>query len=396
MPAIRTATIVVEAKSYELTSRAVIPARVDNAMLVVDVDRGTLVSHLFGTTNIGRLADLTQLPYRVPLPPLEPGDYKLVLEHAYAGVKERIELRFPVAIAPPAEITPRRMKLGLVDGTNVDLAIARDVIAPLKLHSIRPWIDTHDFCAYTTSDEVRRAIQYQAAGLTKSILFCCAQSRLRACACTGAVAWYGAFADDIIGRLDENPATRGAMLRVEVHNEPDLDDQYWDRSVADYVSRLLKPVYGALKQRHGDRVEVVSAGISWDVAELQKNARAIAESCDAVGFHGYPKSRAQFSRLTEARQIAGSVNRRLIVTEGQCNFSQSTLTVAQRQKEVAAYLQHCEQVEVDELLYFVAYSAGTPNSWGALLDRVKSPQGKTTGVATRPYYDTFAAFARRP
>lgn len=394
MPAIRSATIVANGQSFPLASESPVPARLDGATLLVDVDAGTLVTHLFGATNVGRLVDLRTPPYRILLPKLEPGDYKLVLEHSYKGQREKREFRFAAAVIESRPPKPR-MKLGLVDGSSVDLALARDLIAPLKLHSVRPWIGTNNFGRYKTDDDVRSAIEYQAAGVIGSIVFCCAQSRLRASQCGGAVPWYRAFSDDVLGRLDENPATRGATLRIEVHNEPDLEDLYWDKSVADYVTKLLKPVYTDLKQRHGDRVEIISAGISWNAAELRKNARAIAAHCDAIGFHGYPKSRAQFTRLTEAKQIADAMKRRLIVTEGQCNFSQSTLTVEQRKTEIAAYLQHCEQIDIDELIYFVAYPAGTPNSWGALLDRVKSSIGKTTGVTKRPYYDTFDAFVRR-
>lgn len=391
MPAIRSAKLIVSGALLDLGTPIVCPARTEST-LEVDLDEGTLVTHLFGTTNIGRLIDLKRAPYRIVLPPLAPGEYKLVLEHSHRGQREKRELRFSVAAIAPRK---PRMKLGLVDGANVELRLARDLVAPLKLHSVRPWIGTGDFAQYKTDDDVRRAIEYQAAGVIESIVFCCAQAELKSTACSRAVAWYAAFADDVLGRLDEHSATRGSTLRIEVHNEPDLDDRYWDKSVADYAVKLLRPVYLDLKKRHGQRVEIISAGLSWNVTELRKNAHAIADHCDAIGFHGYPKNRQQFTRINDAQQVAASVQRRMIITEGQCNFAQSSLTTAQRQAEVAAYLEHCEAAGVDELIYFVAYPAGTSNSWGALLDRVKNTAGKITSVTKRPFYETFRAFAQR-
>lgn len=84
--------------------------------------------------------------------------------------------------------------------------------------------------------------------------------------------------------LMQDATVRKSVDRWEIGNEPDRRD-YWKGTLPQYVTGLLKPAYEAL---HAAGEKVVSAGVSWNPADVQKMIDAgMLNYTDYVGYHPY-------------------------------------------------------------------------------------------------------------
>ncbi|HEX8555843.1 MAG TPA: hypothetical protein VF695_14150, partial [Sphingomonas sp.] len=89
--------------------------------------------------------------------------------------------------------------------------------------------------------------------------------------------------------------------RWQIGNEPD-HEQYWRGTVESYVTKLLAPAADAL---HDVGEKVVSAGPSWDPADLQKMVNAgMLNHVDMVGYHPYRQNVSELkARIAQVKEM---------------------------------------------------------------------------------------------
>ncbi len=107
----------------------------------------------------------------------------------------------------------------------------------------------------------------------------------------------------LISYLANIPGMAAAVDRWQIGNEPDHKN-YWSGSLSSYVTNFLAPAASVL---HGKGEKVVSAGPSWNPADVKKMVDAgMLKYADFVGYHPYRSNVADLkARVAEVKKIVG-------------------------------------------------------------------------------------------
>lgn len=348
-------------------------------------------AHLFGPGRKNpKTAVLPVGVYALPSP-LPVGGYELVVRRQGESDTDALRVKFGVVAAqtpslPETKPTPveqpkltGRLKRGLSDLAHKTYADTKALVDPLKLASLRVWFGTQDFANYKRDSEVAVALGYEAAGL--STIYCFAQDGMTPAKAKNAPAWMVKAVADLVAVYDANPATKGRTVRVEFGNEPDLKNsnvgQYWQGTIDEYANTLAA-VYAVLKERFGNRVQVIAAGFSWDIDALEEVGPTL--KCDALAFHGYPPEidDTSMKRYVRFSDLCLSLGKPGIITEGSPGFGKAvkagTKKLSQWAKAWQTYLLRLEALPgITEVILFNAFDIGTTNSAGAVFTRDLKP-----------------------
>ena len=411
---------------------AVAGAVIDAFAGKTQLNGGKVVGHLYNQTDRknpeqARLANSGKGPILPSPVPAGTYDLDLRLQGETPSARFIVVVRDKI-VTPPPNTPPDKdddgsgvttykltgaMALGLSDLAHTAYSAMKPLVDPLRLDSLRVWWDSKGFKGFgSPDDEFKNAQTYARGGFDP--IYCCAQD-----GCTpdmfGRAAEYLCDATEFVVRqYDADPATKGKVVRWEVLNEPDLtlDDvdaagkvtkrkKYYTGTIAKYVEQL-RAVYVALKAKFGARVQVIAAGFSWDIDALESIEEQLRHACDAIAFHGYPKSlgKAEMDKYVRVVALARRIGKLAIVTEGSPGYGKrrkgfieaaakhrkaGRAAEAAEQDELAAdvliqwavdwpkYLVALELIGVDECILFNAYDIGTTNSAGAMFDAKHQP-----------------------
>lgn len=288
-------------------------------------------------------------------------------------------------------VPPSSILWGVCDLRSNAVLGASSTIKELNPKVNRVWFSPNGFVSFTKlGSSVIDAIKVY--GLTGAIPIICVSDQPTQVK-GDILKWFIAFIEAIITECNKDPKTKNMPIWIECGNEPDLEpDHYWIGDIISYVNQYLKPIYQPLKTKYQDRVQLCSAGFSWNSDLLISNMPLIAQYCDAIGFHGYLTTLSLLHRYSDVKKAAIKVNKPVWLTELALGYGKliknepdptkkAGLQTAWY-KDTPKLIQYIKATQIEVVAYYETINLNhTTNAGASLLTE--------TTFAKTPFFDAY-------
>lgn len=255
--------------------------------------------------------------------------------------------------------------------TAAEYAKSIPLLKQLGVTNVRLWYSITDWNKHKVDGVLARAIDYKNAGFDVMMTVHIEDKKVPNPA--DVKSWYAWAAG--------NDALAQAIDRWEIGNEVD-SSHYWNGTLKQYVSNVLKPASDAL---HAAGEKVVSAGVSWNPEDVREMiGYGMLNMVDYVGFHPYAKGVSSMkSNIAKLQDIVGD-RKPLLASEWNVRgFENDKSNWAEAVKD--AYPIVHSGFDLD--YYYCLFTANTMAGPGGLINR-------STGAANASFYNAFLQASR--